>query len=57
MRKNKAKKGAHEGVVIKKEAAPETGTRLTSERMARNLRSLNGSWKRAATESRSSESE
>lgn len=32
------------GVVIVKGAAPEAGTKLTPERLAENLRSLNQSW-------------
>jgi hypothetical protein len=37
---------ADNGVIIVKGVAPQRGTKLTSKRISRNLRSLNRSWNR-----------
>ncbi len=50
MWRRKPKRPPHKGVIVKKDSAPKAGTRLTSERISADLRSLNESWSRKASE-------
>ena len=46
----KTKEKVHAKVVVVEGAAPETGTKLTSERLSENLRSLNSRWIRKSNQ-------